>query len=164
MGPGSPAGRRRCLVAPSGGENSACLARESSLSPLASLCSPPARGNRTHGLRLHGTGRRVWQRRRDAEVEFRRAARLQGESASDRIRFLFPSLPLPWRRGLIYPLPTSPSPTCRSQKIGGEAGVGEGGTGVSLRAGIVLLFVTSDGADVWWWRAGMSWPRPRAPP
>ena len=82
-GLGAWRGRMRCLAAPPGGENSACLAPESFPSCLASLSSPPARGNRTHGLRLHGTGWRVRQRRRDAEVEFRRAARLQGERARD---------------------------------------------------------------------------------
>lgn len=59
----------------------AWLTSECFQSPLASLCSPPGRGDWAPGLRLHGTRRRVRQRRRDAEVEFRRAARLQGESA-----------------------------------------------------------------------------------
>ena len=104
----------------------AWLTPECFQSRLPSLCSPPSRADWAPGLRLHGTRRRVRQRRRDAEVEFRRAARLQGESACQEggggggwAAIPSPILTSPLEgtgegRGLLH------SP-CRSQKIGGDA-------------------------------------------
>nr|XP_031289596.1 recombining binding protein suppressor of hairless-like protein isoform X4 [Camelus dromedarius] len=55
-----------------------CLPRRSWLEgEVGAGPSPPGRGDRAHGVWLHGTGWRIQQRRRDAEVEFRGAAGLQ---------------------------------------------------------------------------------------